>query len=225
MAISKEKKQEIKSDFEAGKLPITEIAKKHGVNTDSINRWAKAGKWSRKKRPQKPSPKPKAKPKKGRPTKYKPEYAKMATPLAMIGYSEEKIGEFFGVNRDTILQWKKRHPEFSGAILDGRAKATAKVVISLYQSAVGYSHPEDKIFNNNGVPLVVPTTKHYPPNFKSMKLWLTNKEPEYWKDKHEVAVEDRTIRLELPSVQKAENDEEFQRLVEEQLKAQSAEQS
>jgi len=184
MALSKEKKEQLRIDFEAGEISIGAICKKHSVSRTTIIRLEKKYKWSREKRHKKADPKPKRR--RGRPTKYRPEYAKIVTPLAMIGYSEEKIAGYFGVNRDTILEWKKVHPEFSGGILDGRTKATAKVVVSLFQRATGYSHPEDKIFNNNGEPLVVSTTKHYPPEYKSIALWLKNKEPELWKDKQEI---------------------------------------
>ena len=59
----------------------------------------------------------------------------------------------------TVDKWIAERPEFSGAVKEGRAVADAQVGERLYQRAMGYSHAEDKIFNNNGEPLIVPTTK------------------------------------------------------------------
>jgi len=63
------------------------------------------------------------------------------------------------------------------------------VVRSLFQRACGYSHPEDKIFQHEGNPVVVPTTKHYPPDATSAIFWLKNRDPANWRDKVEHEVE------------------------------------
>jgi hypothetical protein len=51
----------------------------------------------------------------------------------------------------------------------------------LFERAKGYSHPEDKIFNNNGEPLIIPTVKHYPPETAACVVWLANRQPNKWK--------------------------------------------
>lgn len=186
MALSKETKETLKKDFEAGKIPITEIAKKHGVSRSAMGSLEKREKWSRKNRKKRAKPKPKKKPKKGRPEKYNPDHNKMITALAMVGFTDEQISDFIGINRDTFYTWKKKHIEFSDALLAGRAKATTKVVVSLFQRATGYSHPEEKIFCQDGRVIRAETKKHYPPEYKCLALWLKNKEPELWKDKQEV---------------------------------------
>lgn len=56
----------------------------------------------------------------------------------------------------------------------------------LYQRATGYSHLEDKVFNDNGKPLIVPTIKHYPPEVKAAIFWLKNRKSLTWRDKKEI---------------------------------------
>ncbi|HEY1120195.1 MAG TPA: hypothetical protein VGE67_01285, partial [Haloferula sp.] len=87
------------------------------------------------------------------------------------------------MNVDTIHTWKKTHAEFSDSLKAGKAVADADVADRLYQRAVGYSHPEDKVMQNNGVPLVVPTVKHYPPDVVACIFWLKNRRPDLWRDK------------------------------------------
>jgi len=72
----------------------------------------------------------------------------------------------------------------------GKDKADTNVIESLYRRAIGYSHPEDKIFNNNGKALIVPTTKHYAPDTTAAIFWLKNRRPEEWRDRQEITGKD-----------------------------------
>lgn len=122
---------------------------------------------------------------KGRPSKYKPEFPEQAAKLCKLGATDEALADFFGVTRQTINQWKLDYPDFSYALKTAKDELDSQVVRSLFQRAMGYSHPEDKIFNNNGKELVVPTIKHYPPDPTSMIFWLKNRQRETWRDKPE----------------------------------------
>lgn len=185
MAFSNEKIRSIKTDFEAGKISIKEIAEKYCVHRTTINSLAKQYHWSRENRPlKKRHPKP---PKlKGRPEKYKDEYADQAQLLCMLGFTDEKLAKFFNTSDVTIRAWKKRHPEFLAALLKGREQASMKVAASLFQLATGYSHPDEKIFVIDGEITRVKTKKFYPPNYKAIALWLKNKFPEEWREKTEI---------------------------------------
>lgn len=132
----------------------------------------------------------------GRPTKYKPEYPKQAAKLCALGATDAQLADFFEVNEDTITEWKNVHPEFSVSLKDAKAAFDdATVERSLLQRATGYSHPAVKIFNDEGTPLEVPYTEHYPPDPTSMIFWLKNRQPQKWRDKqeHELGKEARQI--------------------------------
>jgi len=95
------------------------------------------------------------------------------------------MADVLGVAEATINNWKLVHPKFLESIRQGKEVADAEVVKSLYHRALGYEHPEDKIFNNGGEPLIVPTIKHYPPDTQAATIWLKNRQPDNWRDRIE----------------------------------------
>lgn len=117
----------------------------------------------------------------GRPTAYKPEYADQAEKLCgMFGATDMDLSKYFGVTERTIYNWKHDHEDFFHA-LKSKKLANERVERSLYERATGYSHPEDKIFNNNGEEMIVETMKHYPPDTGAAIAWLANRDPNRWK--------------------------------------------
>ncbi len=122
----------------------------------------------------------------GRKTEYKEEYADWAYKLCLLGATDEGLANSFGVGEWTINQWKKKYKEFDTALKRGKEQADAEVAQKLYHRAKGYSHPEDKIFNDNGTALIVPTTKHYPPDTVAAIFWLKNRQPDKWRDKKDL---------------------------------------
>jgi hypothetical protein len=120
----------------------------------------------------------------GRPDKYDVKYNEQVFKLCLLGATDKQIADFFGVCEKTINNWKKKEPEFLQSLKKGKMQADAEIASALYHRAKGYSHPEDKIFNDNGSSLIVPTTKHYPPDTGAAFIWLKNRAG--WKDKQEV---------------------------------------
>lgn len=185
MALSQNKIKQLKKDFEAAEIPITELVKKHEVGRTTIYRLAAEHNWKGKQRNKPAVPKPK--PEKGRPEKYNgKEHPAQATALCMLGFTNEQLASFFNVVEQTIYNWKKEHPEFLEALRNGREKGSAKVAVSLFQRACGYSHEDEKIFCQDGEIIRAKITKHYPPETKAIALWLKNKYPELWRDKQEI---------------------------------------
>lgn len=138
----------------------------------------------------------------GRPSKYDPSYPKIAANLCRtFGAIDEQLADFFGVNVDSIYEWKKNYPEFSEAIASAKEFSNFEIEKSLYHRAKGYSHPAVKIMQFEGQPIKVPYTEHYPPDVKACELWLTNRDSKRWKAKQEVDLGDNltTAILELAS--------------------------
>lgn len=137
----------------------------------------------------------------GRPTKYEVEYVGQVYKLCLLGATDEQIADFFEINVDTVHEWTAQHPEFSDARKRGKAEADANVAEALYNRALGYTHPEEKIFQNNGEIIRADTLKHYPPDTAAAFIWLKNRAG--WRDKqsHEVTgadggpIETRTVRV------------------------------
>lgn len=111
--------------------------------------------------------------------------------LAEEGLSAEQLAIACDVAFQTIYNWQK-DPEFQQRLKDAKRHADSVVVTSLYRRACGYSHPEDKIFQYEGQAVIVPTTKHYPPDTEAIKFWLTNRQPEEWSNKQRIELPEET---------------------------------
>lgn len=119
-------------------------------------------------------------------SKYKSEYDKLCYNYCLLGAKDTELAEFFDVSEQTINAWKKAHPTFLESIKKGKSIADGNVANSLYNRAIGYSHPEQKVFNNQGEILTHETVKHYAPDPTSGIFWLKNRQPKLWRDKQEI---------------------------------------
>lgn len=124
-------------------------------------------------------------PARGRPTKYKSEYAEQAAKLCRLGATDAQLADFFGVSVSTINLWKVQHQEFSESIKVPKAEADARVEQSLYRRAMGYEHDEVDIKVVDKAIVMTPVRKHYPPDTTAAIFWLKNRQPEEWRDKNE----------------------------------------
>ena len=128
------------------------------------------------------------KPKKnGRPSKFDQVKMGQVEMLAVKGWTDAEMSSFFGVTEQTWNNWKKSHPGFFESLKDWKLIADNRVEIALYSSAVGYAHPEDKVFMPAGAEkaVIVPTIKSYPPNVVACMAWLNNRKPQQWRHKRE----------------------------------------
>ena len=122
----------------------------------------------------------------GRKTRYQKEYVRTAYQLALLGATDEEIGAAFGVSERTVNTWKLRHQDFASALQRGKVQADAEVAERLLERAMGYSHPEEKIFQYEGKIIRAETIKHYPPDTQAASLWLRNRQPGKWRDKQDL---------------------------------------
>lgn len=60
-----------------------------------------------------------------RPTEYKQEYCEQVIEHGKAGKSIAWMASFFDVNKDTIYEWAKVHPEFSDALTRAKAHSQA----------------------------------------------------------------------------------------------------
>lgn len=148
--------------------------------------------------------------------KYSKAAINMIYRLSLLGLTEREIAMAINIDERTLDQWKLDHPEVEQALLDGKLIADSRVAESMYQSALGYSHPDVHILSNRvkkfdefgkvieeyTEPLIVPIRKHYPPNVTAGKAWLAARQKALWGEStdiningemnvhHEVSMED-----------------------------------
>lgn len=121
----------------------------------------------------------------GRPSLFDPKYCEQARKLCLLGATDEEMAGIFGVVPQTFYDWQKVHPDFLESITRGKEQADADVASRLYERAMGYSHPEVHVSSYEGEITLTPLTKHYPPDTQAASLWLRNRQPKRWRDRHE----------------------------------------
>lgn len=126
----------------------------------------------------------------GRPSKYKNEFAEQARKLTEHGFTDEEMADFFGIGTSTLYRWKAEHIDFRDAIKIGGSPCDDRVERSLYQRATGYVIKSEKVFNANGKVLRADTYEHIPPDTGAAIFWLKNRRKEQWRDKTETGFTD-----------------------------------
>ena len=123
----------------------------------------------------------------GRPTKFTSGMKERIKALALKGLTEAEICHAVDIDNSTLTKYKQRNPGFFTSLKDWKVIADKEIERSLRERAMGYSHPEDKIFlGKDGKPVIVPTIKHYPPDTTAMIFWLKNRQPAEWSDRKEI---------------------------------------
>ncbi len=135
------------------------------------------------KKPAKPkAPVEPEKPKAGRPSSYRPEFAKDAEKLCALGATDIDLADFFGVSDRTIYRWAAEHTAFCQALKAGKAVADERVERSLYHKAVGYTFDSEKVFQHQGEIVRTKTREHVAPDTTAAIFWLKNRKSAEWRD-------------------------------------------
>ncbi|MBO5704755.1 MAG: helix-turn-helix domain-containing protein [Alphaproteobacteria bacterium] len=100
--------------------------------------------------------------------------------------TETEIAANIGITRQTLIEWKKKHPKIRNALREGREVTDIKVENALLKAALGYETTEYMI-DANGKKRAV--KKQVPPNTTAMIFWLKNRKAHEWRDKREYTVE------------------------------------
>lgn len=149
-------------------------------------------------------------------TKYKIEYADVASRLISAGFTQEHLGYTFQVNVRTIRRWMKAHPEFQAAIDEGKINQQKRLVAKSLQSAAGYDYETSKCKTvRNAAGEIIKKEEivfhnHQPPNH-NLLIWLLcnisrQLGDDNWMSKHTLEVDQKKVVLHL------DGKEEFDRI-------------
>ncbi len=127
----------------------------------------------------------------GRHSKYRAEFAVQAFKICRLGATNEELADFFEVGTTTLERWAKAHPEFRGALKQGKLLADADVMSALFQRAVGYDFDAEKVLVVGGKPIRAKFKQHVPADVTACIFWLKNRRPAEWRAKPEPEVEGR----------------------------------
>ena len=125
----------------------------------------------------------------GAPSKYDELDLKQVERLALLGWTDYAMHTFFGVVHSTWYKWKSENKALSDILKKWKDNKVENIERSMYERAMGYSHPEDKIFKSQGEePTIIKTTKHYPPDQRSGEFLLRVYDPEKYNIKTGVQI-------------------------------------
>ena len=124
----------------------------------------------------------------GRPSTYKPEYARIARVMCANGATDADLASAFDVTTMTIWRWNAKHEKFGAALKIAKGEYDDRVERALAQRAVGYSFDTVKIFLPAGSrePVLVPYREHVPPDPYAAFKWLSCRRMSEWRDRKEV---------------------------------------
>lgn len=112
---------------------------------------------------------------------------------ARDGLTDKEIAiEKCGVAYSTFKEWKKRFPDLSASLKEGKDVPDRKVENALYNSAIGYYYYEEQVTNTGEV---VEVRRYSKPNTTAQIFWLKNRKPDDWRDKQEVEQTNRNIEI------------------------------
>lgn len=105
-----------------------------------------------------------------------------------MGLTDSQVATNIGITRNTFYTWLRRYPELKSAVKRGKAPVDIEVENAMLKSALGYEVEETKTYieeTSSGQKKRVEKTKKYiPPNVTAQIFWLKNRQPELWRDRH-----------------------------------------
>ena len=138
----------------------------------------------------------------GQPTKYKEVFNEQVLKLCALGAKDTEVADFFKVCEATINNWKKDYPEFLDSIKKGKDDwDSAKVENSLLKRANGYKFIEttkklfpiqeknevgEMVTTGHELKIIKTVKKDVAPDTGAIVVWLTNRNPERWKNKQNI---------------------------------------
>ncbi|MNB95555.1 hypothetical protein D3C75_427320 [compost metagenome] len=116
---------------------------------------------------------------------------------ARDGLTDEQIAGNMGVKRQTLYDWKNKHPDISDALKKGKEVVDRAVENALLKRALGYRYDEitrEAVKQTNeetGEQIVVMAetkrvTKEVQGDTTAQIFWLKNRRPDKWRDKQDV---------------------------------------
>lgn len=147
------------------------------------------------------------KPAPGRPSSFKPEYTEQVEKLCKLGTTDRDLCLFFNVSHQTVENWKKTHPEFFLALMNGKRDADLNVTEAMYKNATGYEYYEEQpvkfretFYANGKVSKVreyvefVKVKRHRPADTTAQIFWSKNRRPDLWRDVKKIDSEPELVK-------------------------------
>jgi hypothetical protein len=108
---------------------------------------------------------------------------------ARDGLSDEQIAANMSITDSTFYEWKKKYPEISEALKEGKDTVDRQVENALLKSALGYKYDEVTEERRDDMLVVTKVVhKEVQPNTTAQIFWLKNRKRLEWRDRVENAI-------------------------------------
>ncbi len=111
--------------------------------------------------------------------------------LAGAGLSDTQIAGFLGISPETLTSWRNKYQVARRALETARIERDLKVVDALYNCAIGYEHVYEEGRETDDGTVILPRSKHLPPDVRAQEIWLFNRMPDQWKSKTNIELTGR----------------------------------
>jgi hypothetical protein len=129
----------------------------------------------------------------GRPLSYNEKFhCKLGHALAARGLNDLEISKELEIADRTFYRWIKDKPKFCQAIWSARNDPVSVVKNALFERAKGFEYTAQKpmiVAQGNGMGSnveLVDYTERVLPDVSAIKFYLTNRDPENWKERQDV---------------------------------------
>jgi len=129
----------------------------------------------------------------GRRSKYNPNtFPLLAEGYARDGLNDEQIAKNLGIHKSTFYDYQQKFPEFSDAIIRGKAPVDIQVENMFLKRCMGYEYEEETRkmgLDKDGNPVVkeiVRIKKHIPGSVHAQETWMKNRMPDKWREKQHI---------------------------------------
>ena len=127
--------------------------------------------------------------------------------LALDGWTDQKIADFFDISVSGLCSYRNKHHQFKSVLKGWKDLADVKVEKCLYKRAIGYKYNEVTYEKSNvgGLGLMLDDSeiegikhtdtaktkivvKSVVPDVTAQIFWLKNRQPNNWRDQRDVNV-------------------------------------
>lgn len=120
---------------------------------------------------------------------------KLAYQLALLGATFEQIARVFEISISKLRMWRRDYREFDTALNMGRMEADSNVAASLYQCAMGYSYPEERLVKTKDGLEVVTINKFKPRDAWAAAKWLAVRQRGLWSEVKQTAISQTNVNV------------------------------
>jgi len=127
----------------------------------------------------------------------------------------KEIARSLGISRAVFYEYQKKYPDFLDSIKRGKAPIDFEVENALLKRAMGYEYEEVMVKYKPGkgdkgeekaMPTVIrKTKKQVIPDVTAQIIWLKNRRPTLWRDKHDLNLTGQTIIKVISAIPRPKN--------------------